>query len=157
MFKKMLSAVVISVSLALTPGCAALNHMVNDPIAQVDTAETVARQALKDAQIAWLFVVPLLPADKAVDMTTKYYDACQKASDALATLDALKAQPMPNEIDVNTALKLESLAITGVVAVIHEAQVLTNKPKLVRGQAQLVVPGLDDADSESQQLQVMAK
>ena len=135
------------------------------PVSVVTNAETIARTTLQNAATAWLFVVPVLTVshpDKVQDLTTKYYAAVQKASDALDALDKVKASLASGvtvTIDLNTALKAESLAIVEVMNIIAEAKAASGKAKATQNShaQNLGVPGYDNALTGSDQLRSMVK
>jgi len=161
---KFLPVLALIIATSFTPACAMLTQP-QTPVTTITNAETIARTTLQNAQIGWLFVVPLITVshpDKVQDLTTKYYAAVQKASDALDTLDKVKASLTSGvtvTIDLNTALKAESLAIVEVMNIIAEAKAASGKAKATQNShaQNLGVPGYDNALAGSDQLRSMVK
>jgi hypothetical protein len=161
---KLLPILTLLLATSLTPACGVFTQpQPQSPVAVITNAETVARTTLQNAQIAWLFVLPMLTVshpDKVEELTTKYYDAVQKVSEALDNLNKVKdalTNDVTVKIDLNTALKLESLAIIAVLDVIAEAKTASNKMKATPGSRGLYVPGYDNALAGATQLQSMVK
>ena len=161
---KLLPVLALVLATSLTPACSMFSMQPQSPVTVITNAETVARVVLQNAATAWLFVTPILAVsapDKVEALTTKYYDAVQKASEALDNLDKVKAAlagGVTVTIDLNTALKLESLAIVAVMDVVTEAKNASNKKAKAGPVAHAFgVPGYDNALAGSVQLQSMVK
>jgi hypothetical protein len=101
----------------------------SNPIAQVQAFEQGVQVVLNDAQVAWVFVQPFLPADKAAVITQQYENAVFAVNHALQVLnDAVNAaiaaqQPNP---DFSALMAAVTDAVGAVLAVIQ--QYMTNPP-----------------------------
>jgi hypothetical protein len=154
--KKLSLVLVLATVLAAAPGCAAATawwqEFQSNPVAQVQSFEQTVSIVISNAQIAFNFILPLLPANVQSKAQTDFADGVVTVNHALQVLnDAVQAavdakQPNP---DFTAAIAAVEAAVTQVLAIVDQYK--AQAPATVTA-ASRNTPGLAEAKDAAQSL-----